>query len=505
MRILTTLMPCLSVLATLGPRAAALDAAEAVVHVAATDDAGHPLTVRMHIRSAQGAIVQPSGVFFRRDYLVFSGTVALRLEPGSYRYEMERGPEYPVAAGQFEAYAESSVIISATLTRIADLAAEGWWSGDLHIHREVADMELLMEADDLHVAPVITWWNEKSQWQDAPLPAAPLQSLPGDRFIHAMAGEDERNGGALLFFNLDEPLPITGAEKEYPSPVVFAQMARTHPGVHIDVEKPFWWDVPTWLALGLVDSIGLANNHMCRASMYESEAWGKPRDAERLPPPRGNGFWTQEIYYHVLNAGLRIPPSAGSATGVLPNPIGYDRIYVHMDGPLSYPAWWDNLRTGKSFVTNGPLLRVRANDHLPGHVFMKPEAIAIDARLTSRDRVPALEVIHNGRIAMTVPVNAPYQRLQFEFTPKESGWFLVRAIANVPHTFRFASTAPFYIEKPGESECISRASCQFFLDWVRERIARVAIDDPAQRDEVLRWHRKAETFWKNRLEHANAE
>ena len=28
------------------------------------------------------------------------------------------------------------------------------------------------------------------------------------------------------------------------------------------------------------------------------------------------------IYYHLLNCGLRVPPSAGSASGVLPNPVG---------------------------------------------------------------------------------------------------------------------------------------------------------------------------------------
>src|SRR3712207_9493398 len=69
----------------------------------------------------------------------------------------------------------------------------------------------------------------------------------------------------------------------------------------------------------------LFRSHMCRDRMFESEAWGKPRLVERLPAPRGNGFWTQEIYYHLLNAGLRLPPSAGSASGVLPNPVGYNR------------------------------------------------------------------------------------------------------------------------------------------------------------------------------------
>jgi hypothetical protein len=57
-----------------------------------------------------------------------------------------------------------------------------------------------------------------------------------------------------------------------------------------------------------------------------TEAWGKPRDSQRLPGPLGNGYWSQELYYHILNAGIRLPPSAGSASGVLPNPVGYNRV-----------------------------------------------------------------------------------------------------------------------------------------------------------------------------------
>src|SRR6185503_1387152 len=134
----------------------------------------------------------------------------------------------------------------------------------------------------------------------------------------------------------------------------------------IDIEKPYWWDVPVWLASGQMNSIGIANNHMCRSRMYPDEAWGKPRDLKQYPNPRGNGFWTQEIYYHVLDSGLRIPPSAGSASGVLPNPVGYNRVYVHLEEPFTYDRWFGGLSRGKCFVTNGPLLVVKANDQFPG-------------------------------------------------------------------------------------------------------------------------------------------
>src|SRR5262249_6530607 len=268
-------------------------------------------------------------------------------------------------------------------------------------------------------------------------PENPLVRFDGDRYYDVMAGEDEREGGALLYFHLTRPLAISGASREYPSPMKFVEEARKHRGVWIDIEKPFWWDVPVWVASGQVDSIGLANNHMCRDRMSENEAWGKPRLVERLPAPRGNGYWSQEIYYQLLNCGVRLPPSAGSASGVLPNPVGYDRVYVHVGKDLPWEKWWEGLRAGRSFVTNGPLLRVRANGQLPGHIFTTAEgkelSIELKADLTTRDRIRFVEIIKDGRVEREVPFE-DFTRTgtlgTLRFTA--SGWFLVRVIADNP-------------------------------------------------------------------------
>src|SRR6185503_5613712 len=109
----------------------------------------------------------------------------------------------------------------------------------------------------------------------------------------------------------------------------------------------------------------------------------KARDKTLYPSPLGNGRWTQDIYFHLLNSGLRVPPSAGSASGVLPNPVGYNRVYVHTGERLDYEAWWQGLKTARSFVTNGPLLLVRADDKLPGEVFewKAPQKIKLHVQL----------------------------------------------------------------------------------------------------------------------------
>src|SRR5262249_42665238 len=185
------------------------------------------------------------------------------------------------------------------------------------------------------------------------------------------------------------------------------------------------------------------------------------------------------------------------ASGVLPNPVGYNRVYVHVGPELTYAKWWAGLKAGRSFVTNGPLLRVQANGELPGHVFTAKAGqhlkIDLKAALTSQDPIRFLEIVKNGRVERKVAYQdwsktGSLGSLDF----KESGWFLVRVLADNKKTFRFASTAPFYVEIGPATRRISKASAQFFLNWTRERMQRIQLDDPAQRKEVLQHHLRAE-------------
>jgi hypothetical protein len=154
-------------------------------------------------------------------------------------------------------------------------------------------------------------------------------------------------------------------------------------------------------------------------------------------------------------------------------------------------------------------LRCRANGEWPGYVFKAQanEAIELElqAKLDLRDLISGIEIVQNGRVVRTIPRagskhNGSLGTVRFT----ESGWFLVRGMAAVPETFRFASTGPFYVEI-GSSPRVSKASAQFFLDWVRERAKQIKLEDPGQKDEVLRHHRAAEKFWEGKVATANAE
>lgn len=454
-----------------------------------------PLPARVHLQDSSRQPVKPPGSPAWHDHFVCAGSVEVALSSGEYRVEIERGPEFSSVATNFTV-GGSATNFSFTLSRIADLAREGWWSGETHVHRKPQEAELLMRAEDLHVAHFTTWWNKANPWTTEPLPHRLPVRFDGNRFYHPLGGEDERDGGALLYLDLTAPLDITGGTRHRPSSVAFVKQAREHGAKWIDAEKPFWWDFPMWVAHGVVDTVGIAHNHMQRDGVLDNEAWGRARDRAIYAGPQGNGRYTQDIYYHLLNTGSRLPPSAGSASGVLPNPVGYNRAYVHVAGEFTYEKWRDGLKAGRSFVSNGPLLRARANGFLPGHVFRTNGSLQVllEATLDSRDPVAAVELVRNGHIER---VNLPSR-----ITLQESGWFLLRAIANVTNTFRFAGTAPWYVEVDGKPMHPRRESAQFFVDWSRERMAKLeALTEitVAQKEELLQPWREAETFWRDRL------
>ena len=465
-----------------------------------------PIAARMHLKDQKGKVVKPPKSIAWFDHFVVDGTMKLELPIGNYNFEIERGLEYKTIYGKFYLEDNATDTKEIVMERFFEMASEGWYSGDLDIERSPGEIELLMRSDDLHIAPVTTWSNSE---QPRSTESTPI-TFDKNRIYQLFTGRDEREGGGLLFFGLKEPLPIAKTNREHPAGAALLGLAKESSALCTAAQKTNAWDLPVWIATGQLDTVLLANLDQQREGFALKEVGGRPRETARYPNPFGVGRWSQDIYYHLLNCGLRIPPAAGSGTGAAPNPLGYNRVYVHCEGELTWEKWWQGLKQGKVTVTNGPLLLPRINGQLPGHVFQVDEGksveLSIALNLSTREKIDYLELVQNGVVVEQVRLdkwaaqNGMLPPVKFD----RSGWMLVRAVTNNTTTYRYATSGPFYVEI-GYQPRISKTSAQFFNDWVVERVKRIKLEDAAQREEVIEYHRKARDFWKSMVEKANAD
>ncbi len=493
-----------------GPIAAIAEDAQLLLSVV-DKDSGEPIACRIHLQNTAGKPLKISGAVNWADHAVFAGKIPLKLPIGAYTFTIERGLEYLDMKGHFrlEHFADDTKLIE--LRRFCNLAKEGWWAGDLDVERRDKDVPLVMEAEDLHVVPLTTFTSAKSEWTKRELPRDPLVKFDGDRFFQLFNGVDSLPGGSLAYLNLSKPLDLKAfGQATSQSALDHVAEAREQSGVSIIAKSACDWDLPTWVALGRVDAVTVIDRQFGREGMLPAGAGQRPYDKRRYAPPLGVARYAQEIYFHLLNCGVRLPPVAGSGTGVTGNPAGYGRTYVFCGSDFSYENWWASLREGKLVITNGPLLRPEVEGHPPGHVFKvsagQTKDVEIALTLSTRDKIAYLELIQDGRVAHEVRLDA-FQKANGKLphlTFEKSGWFLVRAVADTPKTYRFAMTAPYYVEI-GDEPRISKTSAQFFVDWMKDRQAEIELDGVAKREGALKEIRQARDFWNAILTKANAD
>ena len=196
---------------------------------------------------------------------------------------------------------------------------------------------------------------------------------------------------------------------------------------------------------------------------------------------------TASVWYRFLNLGFRIPAGAGTdATANYAAPIrgmvGMDRVYgLVPGGPVDVSAvgpWFDAVKYGRTFVTNGPLLEFSIPDAAIGDdLHLKtPQTVSFFAMLRSNAPVDHLEVVCNGKVVRSLLRGGPKQTADVEgtITLNDSGWCVLRAwsekaVHPVMDNYAYATTSPIYVtiadRKPHSPE-----DAKYFAAWIQRTI-----------------------------------
>jgi hypothetical protein len=196
--------------------------------------------------------------------------------------------------------------------------------------------------------------------------------------------------------------------------------------------------------------------------------------------------WTDfgfQNYYALLNCGFRLMPSAGTASGVHPVPLGWSRVYVLCPQGFSYDAWMEGLGKGRSFITNGPMISVSVNELPAGTSFRQRDetkTYEIRARADASERPLRLEIVQEGRVVPSEVVepaqsaDAPNSVIcTTSMQVAESTWFAARCYETLPDgRERFAHSSPFFIDVVGNPIRPRKAEVEYLVDRVERDMER---------------------------------
>jgi TolB protein len=192
---------------------------------------------------------------------------------------------------------------------------------------------------------------------------------------------------------------------------------------------------------------------------------------------------TAGIWYRLLNLGFRLPAGAGTDAmanyASLRGPIGLVRVFLATNGERTPKALLDALKSGRTFVSNGPLLGLEVDGKRPGDTLTGSQATR-PLRVSMRAPFPVdrLELVQNGRVVRQFKLTG--ERTAFDWTGDvklaPGGWIVLRAFNEKAHAwvldlYPYATTSPIYLETPPPP---APEDAAYFVAWM-DRVVEAAL------------------------------
>jgi TolB protein len=452
-----------------------------------------PYTAWMHADDSFDRSERP----FEAHYFDSMGASEIAVPAGETAVEVMRGFEYRFERRKVNVKAGETSLLTIKLTPLSkDVSSQTHWvSGDVHVHMnyagtyrntpqhlvEQASAENLAIVENLVVnkeqrIPDISYFSPKLD------PASTKDQLlfHGQEFHTSYWGH---LGLLHLTHNFLVPgyvaYPNTAAASLYPANADIADMAHAqgalvgyvHPLESVPdpvKDASLTYELPVDVALGKVDYIevvGFADHKS-----------------------------TAEVWYKLLNCGFRLPTAAGTDFmgnyASLRGPVGLNRVYAEVpSGPLKIEPWLGAIKAGRTFATNGPLLRFTLGGKgVGGEVKLQKKQQSEDqqkgrhevrfaAELTSIVPVDHLQIVCNGKIARELALDGDRSSAHIEGTIsiESSGWCVLRAFSDkaeypILDLYPYATTSPIYVEVDN-SPLRSPSDAKYFVAWVDRLIA----------------------------------
>lgn len=467
------------------------------VEVNVLDESGHETAARIFITSEDGRSYAPDDAWMHADdsfdrherpfeahYFHTSGKAEVEVPAGRLTVDVMKGFEYQFEQRTLEVKAGQVALVEARLRKldVPEQRNSHWVSGDVHVHmnyggvyRNTPDRLVgQMAAENLPIVHDLVVNKEQripdiAYFRTTPDPASTAANL----LLHGQEFHTSYWGHlGLLHLTRNFLIPDyaayanTAASSLFPSNATIADMAHDQEGV-VGYVHPFDTypdpatetqsnELPVDVALGRVDYIEVLgfSNHKS----------------------------TAQVWYKLLNCGFRLPAAAGTDAmanfASLRGPVGLNRVYVSVPkGSLDIEPWLANLKRGRTFATNGPLLEFWLGDRQPGdelNLPSGPHQVKFKASLRSMVPVYHLDIICNGRVVreLKLPDHGTQAEEEGTLRISSTGWCLLRASSDhatypVLDLYPYATTSPIYVNVDG-SKLHPTEEASYFLAWIEQ-------------------------------------
>ena len=422
---------------------------------------------------------------FEAHYFESTGTAEIAVPAGPVTLEAMHGFEYRFEQRHLSITPEktSTVIIQLHPINFRDQATTKWVSGDVHVHMNYAgtyrnNPEHLIQQADAEGVTIIENLIVNKEQRFPDIEYAPPRLDPASNRKHVLEHAQEFHTsywGHLGLLNLKSLIlpgyaayPHTAAASLFPANANVADMAHqqgalvgyVHPleSVPDPAKETVTYELPADVALGKVDYIEVVG-----FADYKS---------------------TAEVWYKLLNCGLRLPTAAGTDFmgnyASLRGPMGLNRVYAEVTREsIKIQAWLNAIKMGRTFATNGPLLRFALAGATPGHEVRLPTRRKVLFKVGLRSIVPLdhLQIVCNGQVAKEIPLTGQRDAADASgmLDVDSSGWCILRAFSDqaeypILDLYPYATTSPVYINMDGVP-VRNAGDAAYFVSWMDRLIS----------------------------------
>jgi hypothetical protein len=425
---------------------------------------GRPLAARVHVLASTGQFRAPAGALHKigggEPYFYAEGDFAVEAPVGQTDVVVERGTEYRPLRLIVDLPARGAVDVDLPLERWIALPEQGWYAGNTHVHydeRETRALDRLRldpRVEDLPVFVVSHLQRRELAYASNDFPIGRHALSTPEHVIDV--GEESRHNdtpwhiglGHIMLINIRqvvEPLSrgllVDDSSPDYPPLIDACDGARAQGGLVLWCHNANGMEAPVAAALGRLDGLNLFDPY-----------WMDPE---------------YDLWYRLLNCGFRLPASTGSDWFVCSS----NRVYVAVGAGFSYDAWLRGLAAGRTFVTDGPVLRLTVAGHAPGNDVLglgeRVASVPVVVDWAAAQPVDRIEIVRDGAVVAAADnaEGATSGTLTAAVDAAGAGWVAARCWGRRRTSYGhalWAHTSPVYL-RPLPDPAIAGAAARAFV------------------------------------------